>query len=229
MYMHIPGRSNPSNAGIMSPENPSIPAPVLCTLGVHKAPSHTSQQRLDGWLNALERCCNQLSQSHLGKGLLWTSTMVAPKLHGVLTDHASDQKKFFQLLVEWKKNIDCNFCAAQKLKTMTVDQQLYALTNYLDNTSNGVESWRTLPSDQQAAIFHNAWLALVAETGEAEFQKLGVDEQLDIDFLAWAGCCMHKELNAVKGGALRMAVAWEELGWNPPIALLNKYEVSGKT
>ncbi|KAH7334604.1 hypothetical protein B0J17DRAFT_721003 [Rhizoctonia solani] len=71
---------------------------------------------------------------------------------------------------------------------------------------------------------HDAWLALTAQIGEAEFQKLRIDEQLEVDFIAWAGCCMHKELNAVKGGASRMAAEWEELGSKPPIVLLNKYE-----
>ncbi|KAH7343193.1 hypothetical protein B0J17DRAFT_738164 [Rhizoctonia solani] len=150
--------------------------------------------------------------------------MVAPKLRGVLTDHASDQKRLFQLLNQWKQNIDCKSRAGRKLKTLTVDQQLYALTSYLDNTATTVSNWRSLLSDQQAAIMHDAWLALTAQIGEAEFQKLRIDEQLEVDFIAWAGCCMHKELNAVKGGASRMAAEWEELGSKPLIVLLNKYE-----
>ncbi|CUA67556.1 Eukaryotic translation initiation factor 3 subunit A [Rhizoctonia solani] len=116
---------------------------------------------------------------------------------------------------------------AKKLKTMTVDEQLYELTKYLDNATSTVDNWRTLPPDQQAVIMHDAWLALAAEIGEAEFRRLGSEEQLDIDFLAWAGCCMHKELNAVKGGASQMANAWENLGLKPPTPLLNKYETTG--
>ncbi|CUA68013.1 hypothetical protein RSOLAG22IIIB_07692 [Rhizoctonia solani] len=112
---------------------------------------------------------------------------------------------------------------------MTVDQQLYALTCYLDNAAGSVDNWRTLPSEQQAAMMHDTWFALAAQIGKDEFQKLSLDEQLEVDFLAWASCCMHKELNTVKGGTLQMATAWEELGLTPPIALLNKYESLGNT
>ncbi|KAJ1299347.1 hypothetical protein OPQ81_002682 [Rhizoctonia solani] len=111
---------------------------------------------------------------------------------------------------------------------MTVDQQLYALTSYLDNAAHTTEDWRTLPSEQQAAVMHDAWFALAAQIGNSEFQNLSPNEQLEVDFLAWAGCCMHKELNAAKGGTSRMAITWEELGLKPPITLLNKYESMGK-
>ncbi|KDN43886.1 hypothetical protein RSAG8_05879, partial [Rhizoctonia solani AG-8 WAC10335] len=198
------------------------------TLGVHKASSHTATQQLSGWINALGICCNRFNQSPLGRKSYFTSSMVAPKLQGVLTDHASDQKRLFQLLNSWKKNIDRNTRAVQKLKTMTVEAQLHELTDYLDNASKAVENWRMLPTEQQAAIMHDAWLALATQIGEAEFQNLSLEEQFETDFLAWAGCCMHKELNAVKGGALRMGIAWEELGLKPPIALPNKYETTGQ-
>ncbi|KAJ1309410.1 hypothetical protein OPQ81_006187 [Rhizoctonia solani] len=185
--------------------------PVVQKLGVTKAPSHTAEQQLSGWKNILDVCCDRLQQSPLGKG-----------------DHASDQKRLFQLLKQWKQNIDRNSRAVRRLKAMTVDQQLYALTSYLDNAAHTTEDWRTLPSEQQAAVMHDAWFALAAQIGNSEFQNLSPNEQLEVDFLAWAGCCMHKELNAVKGGASRMAIAWEELGLKPPITLLNKYESMGK-
>ena len=100
--------------------------------------------------------------------------------------------------------------------------------SYLDNATTTVSNWRELPSEQQAALMHDAWLTLTTQIGEAKFQKLSIDEQLEVNFLAWAGCCMHKELNAVKGGTSQMAAAWEELGLKPPIPLLNKYESIGK-
>ncbi len=38
------------------------------------------------------------------------------------------------------------------------------------------------------------------ELGEAEFVKLDDSQKKNIDLLIWAGCCMHKEMNAFKGG-----------------------------
>ncbi|CUA69936.1 hypothetical protein RSOLAG22IIIB_08779 [Rhizoctonia solani] len=225
VFVKLPVHENNNTS---SQPTPLQPTPLVRKLGVHKAPSHTAEQQLDGWKNVIDVCCDRLQRSPLGRGGHFTSSMVAPKLRSVLTDHASDQKRLFQLLNQWKQNVDRNSRAVRKLKTMTVDQQLYALTCYLDNAADSTDNWRALPSEQQAAMMHDAWLALAAQIGEAEFQKLSLDEQLEVDFLAWAGCCMHKELNAVKGGALHMGAAWEELGLKPPIVLLNKYESLGK-
>ncbi|EUC63774.1 hypothetical protein RSOL_428750, partial [Rhizoctonia solani AG-3 Rhs1AP] len=133
--------------------------------------------------------------------------MVAPKLRGILTNHAADQKRFHRLMQEWKQ------------------EQLYALSKYLDSAAESISDWRLLPNDQQAAIMHDAWFALAAQIGESEFQKLDPNSQFDTDFLAWAGCCMHKELNSVKGGVSGMSAAWENLKLTPPIALWNKHEI----
>ncbi|KDN34721.1 hypothetical protein RSAG8_12195, partial [Rhizoctonia solani AG-8 WAC10335] len=224
LFIHLPGQSNNST---VSTSEPASLVPMLWTLGVHKAPSHTSQQQLNGWLNALDQCCNRLNKSHLREVTPLTSAMVVPKLQGILTDHAADQKWFVQLVTQWKQNIDHNLHAVRKLKKMMVNQQLYKLTTYLDSAANGISNWRELLHNQQAAVFHDAWLVLVTQTGETKFQKLSLAEQFDTDFLAWAGCCMHKELNAVKGGASSMAITWEELGLKPPIPLQNKYESTG--
>ncbi|KAJ1309800.1 hypothetical protein OPQ81_006565 [Rhizoctonia solani] len=197
---------------------------VLRTLGVHKASSHTAQKQLEGWISAINRCCDVWNHSPQELNQRINSHMVAPKLRGVLTDHAADQKRFYELLREWKQRCDREARAVELLKTMTVEEQLCTLTDYLDNAATNVSNWRLLPSDQQAALMHDAWFALAIKTGEAEFQKLSQDAQFDVDFLAWAGCCMHKELNAVKGGVTKMALAWEANGLKRPMPLYNKFD-----
>ncbi|CUA76255.1 hypothetical protein RSOLAG22IIIB_12161 [Rhizoctonia solani] len=195
---------------------------MLRTLGVHKAANPTAQQQLEGWIKAIDACCDTFNRSALGQNHHMNSHMVAPKIRGVLTDHAADQKRFHELLKQWKQGCDREVRALHKLKTMSVEEQLAALTSHLDNATRSISDWRTLPSDKQAALMHDAWFALAIKIGEAEFQKLSEETQFDVDFLAWAGCCMHKELNAVKGGVSQMALAWNTNGLTPPIALNNK-------
>ncbi|KAF8594292.1 hypothetical protein BDV93DRAFT_459295 [Ceratobasidium sp. AG-I] len=198
--------------------------PTLRMLGVHKATSHTAQQQLTGWVDALDACCNLFSRSPLGRSLPMSSKMVAPKLRGVLTNHAADQKRFYELLTLWKKRCDREVRALSKLKSISLEEQLQMLSDHLDDATSSMGDWRTLPPEQQSALMHDAWLVLAAQIGEAEFQKLSSDTQFDTDFLAWAGCCMHKELNALRGGVTEMGANWKALGLTPPIALKNKFE-----
>ncbi|QRW25730.1 hypothetical protein RhiXN_10807 [Rhizoctonia solani] len=108
---------------------------------------------------------------------------------------------------------------------MSQEDQLEKLWLHMEAASIQLDNWLEIPSEQQQALLHDAWLALATQTGEAEFWKLSPKVQFDIDFLAWTGCCMHKELNAVKGGASAMANMWENLNIEPPMALRNKYDI----
>ncbi|KDN38969.1 hypothetical protein RSAG8_09126, partial [Rhizoctonia solani AG-8 WAC10335] len=214
----------PEDGAINTPESNN--QSVLRTLGVHKAPSHTAQQQLNGWISTLKTCCDVFSRSPLGKDQTLRFQQVAPKLRGVLTDHAADQKRFCELLLRWKQTCDREFRASNVLKEMTVPQQLDALSRHLDTAANQICDWRTLPTDEQATLMHDAWFAMAAQMGEVEFQKLNPDEQFEVDFLAWSGCCMHKELNAVKGGVTAMTHAWKERNLIPPCAFPNKFEAA---
>ncbi|EUC65941.1 hypothetical protein RSOL_503290 [Rhizoctonia solani AG-3 Rhs1AP] len=198
--------------------------PVHRTFGVQRAPTHTAKQQLDGWLQAFDACCEVFSRSPIGQPSRISTKMVAPKLRGMLTDHASDQKRLYELLEEWKRRCDREARAVSKLAEMSVEEQLNMLLRHLDNAVSGVKNWRSLSPEHQSAMMHDAWFALATQIGEEEFQKLNPEVQFDINFLAWTGCCMHKELNVVKGGVANMISAWKELNLTPPIPLLNKFE-----
>ncbi|KAJ7913104.1 hypothetical protein B0H13DRAFT_2471303 [Mycena leptocephala] len=40
--------------------------------------------------------------------------------------------------------------------------------------------------------------------------------------MVWCGCCMHKEMNSVKGGVQAMKLFWESIGGPAPVKLMNK-------
>lgn len=54
------------------------------------------------------------------------------------------------------------------------------------------------------------------------YQQLPPEEKEDVDFWVYTGCVMHKDLNAAKGGAERMAKSWEKKNRVPPVSLLSK-------
>ncbi|KEP45955.1 hypothetical protein V565_228100 [Rhizoctonia solani 123E] len=229
IYVQFPQNSGSDSEFDSDPSGPlqgkSSQISGLRTLGVELTTDHTALKQFDGWMSALDTCCHTFNRSPLGQGLQTNRKMVAPKLRGILTNHAADQKRFHRLMQEWKRNCDREERAVSVLKQLSTEEQLYALSKYLDSAAESISDWRLLPNDQQAAIMHDAWFALAAQIGESEFQKLDPNSQFDTDFLAWAGCCMHKELNSVKGGVSGMSAAWENLKLTPPIALWNKHEI----
>ncbi|KAF8231422.1 hypothetical protein L208DRAFT_1277192, partial [Tricholoma matsutake] len=51
---------------------------------------------------------------------------------------------------------------------------------------------------------------------------LSDQEGQDSQFFIWAGCCMHKEMNSLKGGACTMAEFWGKADLIGPLKLMNK-------
>ncbi|KAK0430609.1 hypothetical protein EV421DRAFT_1721345, partial [Armillaria borealis] len=60
------------------------------------------------------------------------------------------------------------------------------------------------------------------ELEEAEFTKLNDSQKKNIDLLIWARCCMHKEMNAFKGGCTHMSQWWEENDISSLIKMYNQ-------
>jgi hypothetical protein len=49
----------------------------------------------------------------------------------------------------------------------------------------------------------------------------GIEGRESVDFFVWAGCCMHKDLNAVKGGNTCMQAWWGHNGVDGLVLLMN--------
>ncbi|KDN34700.1 hypothetical protein RSAG8_12222, partial [Rhizoctonia solani AG-8 WAC10335] len=214
---------------IPTPSTDPVQPPPLRTLGVHKSPSHTAKAQLEGWKRAVDICCQLLSQSPLGHALAISSRHFAAKLSGMLTDHASDQKLLAELVRAWKTQSDWELHGEAILNQMSSEERALALSKYLEQACQSIGQWETLSADKQSQLTHDAWAALALAAGESAFKDLPEDEQEAAKLFVWTGCCMHKELNAVKGGVVKMSVEWENLNLTPPIALKNKFEVTQQT
>jgi hypothetical protein len=64
-------------------------------------------------------------------------------------------------------------------------------------------------------------LAISFKIGQEQFSALTLPEKESVDFFIWAGCCMHKDLNAVKGGNTCMQAWWGHNGVDGPVLLMN--------
>ncbi|KAF7343806.1 hypothetical protein MSAN_01961600 [Mycena sanguinolenta] len=86
----------------------------------------------------------------------------------------------------------------------------------------GIDAWNALSEDEKTKHDIQVCPELFLHYGETEWKGLSPQEQLEKEFLVWCGCCMHKEMNSVKGGVQAMKLFWESIGGPAPIKLMNK-------
>jgi len=84
--------------------------------------------------------------------------------------------------------------------------------------SGGQEAWDRLSEVEKAATD----TLLVRVIGQHLFDDLPKTDQDRLTRFIRTGCCMHKDLNSVKGGDKAMQDMWKEEGLTPPILLTNK-------
>jgi len=82
----------------------------------------------------------------------------------------------------------------------------------------GQEGWDSLSDDEKAG----ADILIVCEVGKQIFELLSPKEQEKLTCFIHTGCCMHKDLNCVKGGVKAMEGMWGRLKKMPPVLLANK-------
>ena len=82
----------------------------------------------------------------------------------------------------------------------------------------GQEAWDKLSNDEKAKTD----IKIIKKVGKQVVDKLPKDEQWKLTSFICTGCCMHKDLNCVKGGDKAMQEMWKNLDRTPPILLANK-------
>ncbi|KAJ7753967.1 hypothetical protein DFH07DRAFT_773983 [Mycena maculata] len=93
---------------------------------------------------------------------------------------------------------------------------------FFEKAAGGLAAWDALPADEQSRINGTLHANLCQQIGQREFNQLSEEEKADVSFFVGGGCCMHKDLNAHRGGVERMAASWLKHGFEPPILLMNK-------
>ena len=86
----------------------------------------------------------------------------------------------------------------------------------------GAGAWDGLSAMEQKELNAETHHNLCIDLSKKAFAGFNIEEQQEIDFLVWAGCCMHKEMNSVKGRYTAMGAWWIETDLPGPIKLMNK-------
>lgn len=197
--------------------------------GIDHAINHTSAEQLLGWKRKFDEAHSLWLRSPMGSRSPITILESVTRMRGMLTDHAADQKKLARNLEEWRRECDLELRGEQALLLMPLAESVAIIREENDRkfaTAGGITAWNSLPDDAKdevnAAVYKKACIRL----GVAEFEKLTLQEKQDAELFIWAGCCMHKELNSVKGGNTRMKQIWDVEDRQGPMKLLNKDNVA---
>ncbi|PCH43526.1 hypothetical protein WOLCODRAFT_90336 [Wolfiporia cocos MD-104 SS10] len=186
------------------------------TLGVHSAPNHTTcTADLYDTYNASPR--GQHNPAKVQE--------FAAKITGVNTDHAEDQKKFTRLVCEkWKKQCAEELRGERALALMTQEELIPVLweeSTWTIKAAGGMEKWDQLSEDEQDQQHRGTLAAVITRLGRTAYDSLSADEKHHADLIIWGGCCMHKELNSIKGGNTKMTSFWSKARLTGPLLLMN--------
>lgn len=151
------------------------------------------------------------------------------KVSGILTDHAEDQKRLTRIFGEWKKICDRQLrgekAAAESESTNPEDRFISLIateTGAAVEQLGGPDAWAALPPEELDRENTRIRDAVVMRLGEEAYVQLSEPERELVDLFVHAGCCMHKELNSVKGGNTRMKAFWAAASLEPPCLLMNR-------
>ena len=200
-------------------------------MGVRSELNHTTATQVQGWKDTILEYCTDFN-GHPDSKCIVDPASVWQLACGYLGDHAADQKKLSSALEAYQRECDREVRGEDAL--LSDDPQDEAERNRLFDAklketfekAGGKESWVSLPPAERLKWEKEVVREVQIALGEQAYQHLSPEEKEDVDFWAYTGCAMHKDLNAAKGGAERMMRSWEDEERTPPIELLNKAQAT---
>ncbi|KAF8066031.1 hypothetical protein FPV67DRAFT_1417864 [Lyophyllum atratum] len=196
-------------------------------LGIMPAINHTSEEQLEGWGNLIKEFFNLFNEYHkiVDPTTIKDFRVFFELLKGMNTDHAEDQKKLARLLKAMKEAYERERRGEKIVESMRIEEMLPILLQASKNAvtaAGGSDAWNGLSEQEQDALNLKAYRDLCAEVGQKDYDALADADKRSVDFFVWAGCCMHKELNSVKGGNVAMMAWWGQNNVTGPVKLMNR-------
>jgi hypothetical protein len=195
----------------------------LRTLGINTSTNHASQTQVNGLRKRLTEIADVFNNSPLAKceGLTFCADNFAFKLIGTSGDHAADQKKSHQILRKWKLKVIFQRLGEEAIFNMGVTRVVTVLLPMKAKQveeMGGYDVWEGLTDEERV----KADAKIIREVERQVFEALPDTDQMQFMLFIRTGCCVHKDLNTVKGGDKAMQESWKDMNTAPPILLANK-------
>ena len=197
-------------------------------MGVRPELNHTTTTQLQGWKDNIYEFCASNNNNPDAKCFVDPAS-VWQRARGYLGNHAADQKKLSGMLETYHRDCDREVRGEDALlsddpqdeveRNQLLDEKLKEMVE----KAGGKENWKLLPPAERLRWEKEMIREVQIKLGEQAYQRLTPEEQKDVDFWVYTGCTMHKDLNAAKGGAEKMARSWEAKKKRMlPVKLLSK-------
>ncbi|KAJ7648668.1 hypothetical protein DFH06DRAFT_1095461 [Mycena polygramma] len=194
-------------------------------LGISTALDHTAETQIQGWKD-INAEIHEVYNSTVGADNPVDPDTLPARATGYNGDHAPDQKKLGRGIGGedgWKQQCDRKLRGEKELKSWHQDDLLPFIMRAAARkieSAGGMDAFNALPALEQDVLNKSMFVEICVDVGTDVFKAMSPEEQRETDLFIWAGCCMHKELNAVKGGNAAMIASW--VGQQAPIRLMNK-------
>ena len=198
-------------------------------LGVNLTANHKSETQVKETLDSIQNILLTFKSSPLSSTLPASEQCldmfsVSKKLVGCHSDHAEDQKLKTKLLRRWKEENVPRAFGAQYFHSKPPEEQEALLRGWLSRmiaSLGGLDAWEALSEAEKEAKLSKASIQLYEDLAEDSMKGLSESEMQKASLFVWVGCCMHKDLNAVKGGNSAMQEAWKSKN-RAPVPLANR-------
>ncbi|KAJ7804447.1 hypothetical protein B0H14DRAFT_3486189 [Mycena olivaceomarginata] len=205
---------------------PGENVPVTRMLDTTSARNHTSEEQLAGWQDTIQRSLvYTYNASPLGQENSIDNDEFVTFIKGIGADHAPDQKKWARLTADWVLVSHKIMAGKQYLSNTEMQSYMPEILRRNDQKiqdAGGINAWNALSEDEKTRRDIQVCRELYLYYGENDWKDLTPEEQLEKQFLVWCGCCMHKEMNSVKGGVQAMKLFCQTIGGPEPVKLMNK-------
>ncbi|KDQ05506.1 hypothetical protein BOTBODRAFT_93103, partial [Botryobasidium botryosum FD-172 SS1] len=194
--------------------------------GITQAANHQSDTQLQGWVDAVQEMHDTYNGSPgLGKSKPRDWRVFTQMVKGISTDHAHDQKRLFRLFGDLKTNYEAELLGEASFQSPDRLEDVYPIlaeeVERCIEDAGGEEEWEALTAEERQERERHAYQRACVRIGKERMNAMSPEERREIALFIWAGCCMHKELNAFKGGAAAMSAYWKAHGLAGPMKLLN--------
>ncbi|KZV97663.1 hypothetical protein EXIGLDRAFT_607758, partial [Exidia glandulosa HHB12029] len=136
------------------------------------------------------------------------------------SDHASDMASVSDKTFAQKMVAERRYRGLKALEALSAPeyQAIIGIAfNDMVRSIGGVLVWLQMSREEGAQHEIKMRHDLVQRMGQAALDALSPAERADVTFFVKAGCCMHKDLNAVVYGNTRMMGSWAAQGLTGPM------------
>ncbi|KDQ15795.1 hypothetical protein BOTBODRAFT_107897, partial [Botryobasidium botryosum FD-172 SS1] len=198
VLMYLPG-SDPST---------QLPEETVCVqrfFGITQAPNHQSKTQLQGWVDAMQQMHDTYNGSPMGKCEPQDWCVFTQLVKGMCTNHANNQKNLFQLFGDLKTKYEAELLGEAAFQSPNSLEDVYPILaeeiEHCIEDAGGEAEWEALEAEERQERERHAYHHACVRIGKERIDAMSPEEHREIALFIWAGCCMHKELDAFKGGA----------------------------